>query len=170
MTHPATSSCSRYLLTHNRLFWREYAQSHTVLRVPVVPGSDPRVCYGNLVERGVRGIVLEAFGKGNIPDVDEAGWLPWLKDMRRQGLTIHLTTQCRGGSLQPDLYRSGKAALEMGITATSNITTPETAVVKLMLGALNVHRTIRLVSDEHVCTIVCLFVCLCVCVCQPLRR
>jgi len=44
-----------------------FALEPNVLRVPVVPGSDPRVCYGNLFERGVRGIVLEAFGVGNIP-------------------------------------------------------------------------------------------------------
>jgi hypothetical protein len=25
-----------------------------VIRVPIVPGSDPRMCYGDLVERGVR--------------------------------------------------------------------------------------------------------------------
>jgi hypothetical protein len=28
--------------------------------VPIVPGCDPRVAYGDLYGRGVRGIVLEA--------------------------------------------------------------------------------------------------------------
>lgn len=37
------------------------------MRVPIVPGSDPRMMYGNLHGRGVRGVVLEAFGVGNIP-------------------------------------------------------------------------------------------------------
>lgn len=31
-----------------------------VLRVPIVPGSDPRLVYGDCAERGVKGIVLEA--------------------------------------------------------------------------------------------------------------
>ena len=45
-----------------------------VIRVPIVPGSDPRVAYGNLMERGGRGIVLESFGVGNMPDTEGAGW------------------------------------------------------------------------------------------------
>ena len=45
-----------------------------VIRVPIVPGSDPRTAYGNLMERGVRGIVLESFGVGNMPDTEGAGW------------------------------------------------------------------------------------------------
>ena len=34
-----------------------------VMRLPIVPGVDPRVMYGDLVQRGVKGVVLEAFGK-----------------------------------------------------------------------------------------------------------
>ena len=32
------------------------------MRLPIVPGADPRVMYGDLVQRGVKGVVLEAFG------------------------------------------------------------------------------------------------------------
>lgn len=35
-----------------------------VIRVPIVPGSDPQLAYGDLMGRGVQGIVLEAFGVG----------------------------------------------------------------------------------------------------------
>ena len=35
----------------------------SVIRLPIVPGSDPRTAYGDLVQRGVKGVVLEAFGK-----------------------------------------------------------------------------------------------------------
>jgi hypothetical protein len=34
-----------------------------VLRVPIVPGSNPSTNYGDLAGRGVAGIVLEAFGE-----------------------------------------------------------------------------------------------------------
>ena len=47
--------------------------------MPVIPGVDPRITYGNLAERSVKGIVLEAFGVGNMPDLPKYGWLPWLK-------------------------------------------------------------------------------------------
>ena len=38
-----------------------------VIRLPIVPGSDPRTAYGDLVERGVKGVILEAFGKLSLP-------------------------------------------------------------------------------------------------------
>jgi L-asparaginase/Glu-tRNA(Gln) amidotransferase subunit D len=34
------------------------------LQVPIIPGSDPRIVYGDLAGRGVKGMVLEAFGVG----------------------------------------------------------------------------------------------------------
>lgn len=58
----------------------------TVLRIPIAPGSCPRTCYGDLSARGVRGIVLEAFGVGNMPDGDQHEWLPWLREQREAGL------------------------------------------------------------------------------------
>ena len=35
-----------------------------VIRVPIVPGTDPRLVYGDVAARGIKGIVLEAFGVG----------------------------------------------------------------------------------------------------------
>ena len=37
-----------------------------VLRIPIVPGCEPEKAYGDLYARGIRGIVLEAFGVGNM--------------------------------------------------------------------------------------------------------
>jgi L-asparaginase len=102
-----------------------------VIRVPIVPGSDPRVAYGDLMDRGVRGIVLETFGVGNMPDGDTAGWIPWLRKQRKSGLYVYLATQCLQGPLQPELYKSGLAALSMGVEAGPQMT-PECAVIKMM--------------------------------------
>ena len=52
--------------------------------MPVIPGMDPRSGYGNLVERNIKGIVLEAFGVGNMPDLPKYGWLPWLKSIIKE--------------------------------------------------------------------------------------
>jgi L-asparaginase len=102
-----------------------------VIRVPVVPGCDPGMAYGNLMDRGVRGIVLESFGVGNLPDTTAAGWLPWLRTQTRDGLYVYLSSQCLRGPLQPELYKSGLAAMSMGVEAGPQMT-PECAVVKLM--------------------------------------
>ncbi|GLC35534.1 hypothetical protein PLESTB_000197200 [Pleodorina starrii] len=102
-----------------------------VIRIPVVPGSDPRIAYGDLYGRGVRGVVLEAFGVGNLPDQASYGWLPWLKDQTARGLQVCLTSQCLAGPLHPALYRAGQLAARMGVNAGPHMT-PECAAVKLM--------------------------------------
>ena len=88
-----------------------------VIRVPIVPGCDPRLAYGDIYARGVRGVVLETFGVGNMPDLPIHGWLPWLRAQRKKGLQVYLASQCGAGSLHPELYRSGSLALELGVQA-----------------------------------------------------
>lgn len=46
-------------------------------------------------------------------------------------LQVLLSTQCTTGGLQPDLYQSGAAAMEMGCEAGPSMS-PECASVKLM--------------------------------------
>ena len=103
-----------------------------VMRMPIVPGCDPRQAYGDVYGRGVRGVVLEAFGVGNMPDLAQHGWIPWLRQQRKRGLQVYLASQCGAGALHPELYRSGSLALELGVQAGPQMT-PETASVKLML-------------------------------------
>jgi L-asparaginase type I len=103
-----------------------------VMRIPIVPGCDPRVAYGDVFERGVRGVVLEAFGSGNLPDLPIHGWLPWLRSQRRRGLQVYMSSQCGSGMLHPELYKSGSFAIELGVVAGPPMT-PEAAVCKLML-------------------------------------
>ncbi len=46
------------------------------------------VRYGDLKARNVRGVVLESFGVGNMPDLPRLGWLPWLKKTVKQGIKV----------------------------------------------------------------------------------
>lgn len=45
---------------------------------------------------------------------------------------VYLSSQCASGPLAPELYKSGKAAMDIGVEA-GTLMTPEAAVVKLML-------------------------------------
>jgi len=103
-----------------------------VFRLPIVPGCDPKKTYGDLYMRDVRGIVLEAFGVGNMPWTKATGWIPWLRSQRKQGMLIYKTSQCESGKLHQELYRTGSVALELG-AESGPMMTPECAVVKLML-------------------------------------
>ena len=102
-----------------------------MLRVPIVPGCDPTKAYGNLYDRGVRGIVLEAFGVE----------MPGAGSRRRDGSVVAFAARTRDGGvshqsvrvgdLHPELYATGSLAMEMGAEA-GPMMTPE-CVVKLML-------------------------------------
>ena len=105
-----------------------------VIRISIVPGCDPSKAYGDLYDRGVRGVVLEAFGVGNMPN-DEY-WIPWLRVQRKKGLAVYLSSQCERGTLHPELYMAGSFALEMGVKG-GPMMSPECAVVKLMLALAN---------------------------------
>ena len=102
-----------------------------VARVPVIPGVDPKIVYGDLHSRGVRGIILEAFGVGNLPD-EKRGWLPWLRSQRKKGMQVYMRSQSSLGPLAPQLYKSGSAALKIGVESGPQMT-PECGSVKMML-------------------------------------
>lgn len=51
--------------------------------------------YGDLKARDVRGVVLESFGVGNMPDLPRLGWIPWLKKTVKSGIKVGmLLTAC----------------------------------------------------------------------------
>jgi L-asparaginase/Glu-tRNA(Gln) amidotransferase subunit D len=106
-----------------------------VMRVPVVPGLDPRIAYGpggDVAARGVHGVVLEAFGVGNIPDREEQGWVKFLRELSDAGVLVCLSSQCSRGPLRPDAYAAGVTALALERVYTGPHSS-EAAVVKTML-------------------------------------
>lgn len=124
---------TQLLLRHDGVYKPRFKLDPRVIRVPIIPGIDPRQMYGDPAGRGVRGIVLEAFGVGNMPDRADSGWLPWLKDQRKKGVLVYLSSQCTVGHLDPHLYKSGSAALKLGVESGHSQMSPEAAVVKMML-------------------------------------
>jgi L-asparaginase len=106
-----------------------------VVRMPVVPGLDPHVAFGSgseVAARGVRGVVLEAFGVGNIPDREEQGWTRFLRELSDAGVLVCLSSQCSRGPLRPDAYAAGVTALALERVCTGP-PSAEAAVVKTML-------------------------------------
>ncbi|CAL8461743.1 g1274 [Coccomyxa elongata] len=121
-----------YLLKVRGVYRPRFNLDARVIRIPIIPGCDPRAAYGDLKARNVRGVVLESFGVGNMPDLPRLGWIPWLKKTVKAGIKVYLSSQCASGPLAPELYKSGKAAMDIGVEA-GTLMTPEAAVVKLML-------------------------------------
>lgn len=101
-----------------------------VLPLQLFPGAPPSL-LSRAVESGeVRGVVLRAFGAGNLP-IAEPGWAAAVRDATGWGIPVVLASQCGEGRVDLDSYRGGVAAREAGALPAGEMTF-EAATVKLM--------------------------------------
>lgn len=81
----------------------------------------------SLLDAGVRGFVVRAFGCGNIPDTI----VPFLERARDENVPVVLGTQCVDGRTVLGLYEAGRQALDFGVIPAHDMSL-ETITVKLM--------------------------------------
>lgn len=101
-----------------------------VLAVRVFPGLDPRLLSGAL-RAGVRGVVLEAFGAGNVPHIENS-LVPVVDEATRRDVPVVIVSQCARGAVDLARYEGGSAAAKAGAIGADTMTA-EAAVAKLMV-------------------------------------
>jgi len=84
-----------------------------------------------LLELDLKAFVLEAFGSGNLPNIEERSLIPFVREAVEGGKIVAISTQAVYGKVDLSLYQCGKDALEAGALSCKDMTT-ETALVKLM--------------------------------------
>jgi L-asparaginase len=94
----------------------------------VTPGMEP-AALARLAE-GARGVVLAAFGVGNVPTRLNA-LAPAVAQLVSGGVTVLVVTQARAGAVDFSLYESGVKLQEAGALSGGDLLL-EAAVVKLM--------------------------------------
>jgi L-asparaginase len=99
-----------------------------VLAVRVFPGLDPLLVRG-AVRAGVKGLVLEGYGTGNIP----RSIVPALEEARARDVPVVVVSQCLRGFVDLERYESGVLAAEVGAISAKDMTV-EAALAKLMVG------------------------------------
>ncbi len=102
-----------------------------VLALRVFPGIDPSLVVG-AVSAGVRGLVLEAYGSGNVPHLG-GSLIPALEQARERGVPVLVVSQCLRGFVDMTAYAGGTAAKEAGAISGGDMTV-EAALAKLMIG------------------------------------
>ena len=94
----------------------------------VHPGITPQVMRHFLCSDAVRAVILETYGSGNAPSSQ------WFVDIVREaaetGKVLMNVTQCISGTVDMDLYATGKALEKAGVISGKDITT-ESALAKL---------------------------------------
>lgn len=86
----------------------------------------------SILEKGCQGIVLEAYGPGNIPNEKSPfSLLEFIRETTKSGIPFLVTTQCPVGATSMQMYEVGHQAFEAGAIPGYNMTT-EAAATKLM--------------------------------------
>ena len=106
-----------------------------VFPLKIVPGIDPKI-IDYLIETGYKGIVIEAFGIGGIPNLGDKSLLPALKRAIKSGVKVVITSQCKFGDVDLSIYEVGVKALALGVIPASKLSF-EGAYTKLMWDLAN---------------------------------
>ncbi len=93
--------------------------------IKAYPGSDPNI-LGYLAGKGVKGVVVEATGLGQVPD----DWHPHIKKAIDAGMAIVFAAQTLYGRLNPFVYEPARKMKAMGVVYAEDML-PEVAYVKL---------------------------------------
>src|SRR4051812_30822729 len=101
-----------------------------VLAVRTFPGLDPRVLRGALAA-GVRGMVIEAFGSGNVPHLENS-LIPVIEEALGRDVPVVIVSQSPRGAVDLTRYAGGVAAAGAGAIGAGDMT-PEAALTKLMV-------------------------------------
>lgn len=110
-------------------FLPEFNANISLLKI--YPGFLPSI-IDNVLERGAEGIVIEGFGPGNVPFVNEdRSIIPYIKKATDRGIMIMMANQMEHGITNLERYEGGFKALQAGAISSGDMTT-EAAVTKLM--------------------------------------
>lgn len=122
----------------------------TVAALRLFPGISASVLE-NMLRPPLRGLVLEAYGIGNGPAMDQV-FLRVLRQACERGIVIVDCTQCIMGRVDLDGYATGRALADAGVVPGLDLTT-EAALAKLYY-LLSHHQdpdSIRAAMQQNLC-------------------
>ncbi len=112
------------------------------------PGITPQIVRAILCDKDTRAVIIETYGAGNAPSKE--WFLSIIQEASAMGKILLNVTQCMAGSVNMNLYATGKCLLDAGVTNGYDSTT-ESALGKLfhLMGCHedNSEVKIRLESD-----------------------
>ena len=92
------------------------------------PGITPQIVRTIICSQDTRAVIIETYGAGNAPSKE--WFISTVRDASGMGKILLNVTQCPAGSVNMDIYATGKGLKEAGVTNGYDSTT-ESALGKL---------------------------------------
>ena len=103
--------------------------SEELLILKLFPGINKTTAESLLHTQGIRGVVMESYGSGNVPHQ------PWFLDLLKQtierGITVLNVSQCNGGRVVQGKYQASSSLEGIGVVSGRDLTS-EAATTKMM--------------------------------------
>ena len=127
-------------------FYKEIDTRVAILKIH--PGITPQVVKDILCSKDSRAVIIETYGAGNAPS---KGWfIDLVKEASQMGKILLNVTQCRLGSVDMDIYATGKSLKGAGVLNGYDSTT-EGALAKLfhLLGQHDDNSMVKLSIEKN---------------------
>jgi L-asparaginase len=111
------------------------------------PGITPQVVKSILCSPDPRAVIIETYGAGNAPSKE--WFLKIVEEAAGMGKIILYVTQCIAGSVNMDIYATGKCLKAAGVVSGYDSTT-ESALAKLfyLLGSFHDNEEVKQLLEE----------------------
>ena len=134
--YPSLASAGISIQYNDAAFLRRRADHFSLIPLANVPIGVIKVfpgirfdLFASVLTGSFKGVVIETFGSGNIPDYD-GKLMPLLEEARRNGTVVTVCSQCPQATVDMNAYEAGQPLVQAGAVSGRDMTT-EAAVAKL---------------------------------------
>jgi L-asparaginase len=96
--------------------------SEGVVQVTTIPGFNPQLLMPILDSNQCKGIIVQSFGAGNLPDTDLYSWSEVIRYATQQLIPVVISSPFAANSTLDSAYSPGISAIESGAIAVGNMT------------------------------------------------
>jgi L-asparaginase type I len=93
-----------------------------IFQVSLIPGLEPGLLFDLLNKEDCKGIVLQSFGAGNVPNEAPYSLTGFIEQAKAKGKPVLVTSQFPANATLHTKYAPGREAIEAGAIPTGNMT------------------------------------------------